>query len=64
MALNEKVQAFAAFADAADIGATAQHLGHFEEGHSLQIRFATIVVSVTNKGSTRVPRDRYKFVAN
>ena len=35
MALNEKLQALAAFEDAADIGATAQHLGHHEESHSL-----------------------------
>ena len=40
MALNEKLQALAAFEDAADIGATAQHLCHHEEGHSLQMRFA------------------------
>ena len=35
MALNEKVQALAAFEDAADTGATAQHLGQYEEVQSL-----------------------------
>ena len=47
MALNEKVLALAAFEDAADTSATAQHLRHHEDGHSLEIRFAKIVVSVT-----------------
>ena len=47
MALNEKVQALAAFEDAADTSAIAQHLRHHEEGHSLEIRFAKIVLSVT-----------------
>ena len=46
MALNGKLQAPAAFEDAADIGATAQHLGHQEEGHRLQMRFAKYVRSV------------------
>ena len=40
------LQALAAFEDAADIGVTAQHLGHHEEGHSLQMRFAKDVLSV------------------
>ena len=46
MALNERLQALAAFEDAADFGATAQHLGHREEGHSLQIRFANDILAV------------------
>lgn len=48
MALNEKLQALAAFEDAADTGATAQHLGHREEDHSLQMTFANVVLSVFN----------------
>ena len=32
MVVNERLQALAAFEDAADIGATAQHLGHHGEG--------------------------------
>ena len=47
MALNEKVQALAAFEDAANTGATALHLRHHEEGHSLENRFAKVVLSVT-----------------
>ena len=47
MALNEKLQDLAAFEDAADIGATAQHFGRGEEGHSLQMRFAKEVLSVS-----------------
>ena len=47
MALNEKVQALAAFEGAADTGATAQHLRHHDDGHSLEIRIAKIVLSVT-----------------
>ena len=46
MALNGKLQALVAFEDAADIGATAHILGHTEEGHSLQMRFAKDVLSV------------------
>ena len=45
-ALNKKLRALAAFDDAADIDATAQHLGHDEEGHSLQRRIAKDVLSV------------------
>ena len=41
-----KLQAVATFEDAADSGATAHHLGHHEEGHSLQMRFAKDVLSV------------------
>ena len=55
MALNEKLQALAAFEDAADIGATAQHLGHHEEGHSLQMRFAKDVFSVISVLRPRNP---------
>ena len=55
MALNEKLQALAAFEDAADIGATAQHLVHNEEGHSLQMRFANDVLSVINVLRPRNP---------
>ena len=58
MALNEKLQALAAFEDAADIGATAQHLGHHEEGHSLQMRFAKDVLSVIS-----VLRPIYPFLS-
>ena len=54
MALNEKLQALAAFEEAADIGATAQHLGHHEEGHSLQ-RFAKDVLSVISVLRPRNP---------
>ena len=46
MALNAKLEAFAAFEDGVDIGATAHHLGHHEEGHRLQMRFAEKVLSV------------------
>ena len=46
IALNDKLQALAAFKDAADISATAQHLGHHEDDHSLQMRFAKDVLSV------------------
>ena len=55
MALNEKLQALAAFEDAADIGATAQHLGHHEEGHSLQMRFAKDDLSVISVLRPRNP---------
>ena len=54
MALNEKLQALAAFEDAADIGATA-HLGHHEEGHSLQMIFAKDVLSVISVLRPRNP---------
>ena len=33
----------------AALSAPAQHLGHHEEGHSLQMRFANEVLSVTEK---------------
>ena len=55
MALNEKLQALAAFEDAADIGATAQHPGHHEEGHSLQMRFAKDVPSIISVLRPRNP---------
>ena len=55
MALNEKLQALADFEDAADISATAQHLGHHEEGHSLQMRFAKDVLSVISVLRPRNP---------
>ena len=64
MALNEKVQALATFEDAADIGATAQRLGHYEEGHSLQIRLVKSVLSVIKKGSTPVLLERKKILVN
>ena len=51
MALNEKLQALAAFEDAADISATAQYLGH----HSLQMRFAKDVLSVVSVLRPRNP---------
>ena len=55
IAQHEKLQALAAFEDAADIGATAQHLGHHEEGHSLQMRFAKDVLSVISVLRPRNP---------
>ena len=58
MALNEKTQVLAAFEDAADIGANAQHLGHHEEGHSLQMRFAKDVLSVIS-----VLRSKTRFLS-
>ena len=45
MALIEKLQSLAAFEDV-DIGASAQHLGHHEQGHNLQMRFAKAEFSV------------------
>ena len=45
-ALNENLQTHAAFEDAADIGFTAQHRGHHEEGSSLQMGFADEVRSI------------------
>ena len=55
MTLNEKLQALAAFEDAADIGATAQHLGDHEEGHSLQMKFVKFVLSVISVLRPRNP---------
>ena len=55
MALNEKLQALAAFEDAADIDATAQYLSHHEKGHSLQMRFAKDVLSVISVLRPRNP---------
>ena len=46
MALNAKLQAFTAFEDAADIGVTSPHVGHREQGNSLQMRIAKDVLSV------------------
>ena len=51
--LNEKLEAFVVFEDAVGIGATAQHLGHHEERHSLQMRSAEEVLSVTNVLTTK-----------
>ena len=55
MALNEKLPALAAFEDTADIGAIAQYIGHHEEGHSLQMRFAKDVFSVISVLQTKHP---------
>ena len=57
MALHEKLQALAAFEDAADIGATAQHLGRHEDGHRLQMKIANDVLSVIS-----VLRPKHRFV--
>jgi len=56
VALNGKFQALAAFEDAADIGATAQYLGHHEEAHRLQMKIANDVLSVI---SVLRPKNRF-----